>query len=667
MPLVTKRLHAAAAAAAAAALCVGAIAAASPGQPASPRPVIPGTHPSWANASARVSPQPVTTGTVNARVYLAGQDPAGLAAYAAAVSQPGNASYGHYLSPSQVQARFGPTSAQIAAIRSWLTGAGLTVTSVNGTADGYVAVTGPVSAAAKAFSVTFGSFKGPDKRIDRAPEQAATAPASVGRAVLTVTGLDTASHLMKPGDTLPPPGPNYWVAGPCSQYYAQKIATTEPAAYGRHQPWNNCGYTPAQVRGAYGVSTSRMTGKGQTVAIVDAYASPTMLSDANKYAKVTGDRPFRSGQYQQYLPATFTNTAANQCGASGWYGEQTLDVESVHGLAPDANVRYVAAASCTDTDLAIALAYIVDNHLASIVSNSWGEPASYATTATAFDQIFMVGAIEGIGFFFSSGDSGYESPQEDPASPAIQVDYPTSSPWVTSVGGTSLAIGKSRNYEFETSWGTLRDPLAPNGKSWHYPPPGPYPSGYGGSGGGGVSTLYAQPFYQQGVVPTSLATHLPDGTTSPAPMRVVPDVSALADPSTGIRVGQTTLQPNGTTYAFSLSRIGGTSVACPVFAGIEADAQQAAGHALGFADPAIYSRYGTGAYHDVTDHPLGPGHLAQVRNNYTNPYTKTRPLVTSLRTLGINGEGAAALPAVKGYDDSTGVGSPKNYIQSFRH
>jgi subtilase family serine protease len=667
MPLVTKRLRVSAAAAAASALCVGAIAAASPGQSASPRPVIPGTHPSWANASARVSPQPVTTGTVNARVYLAGQDPAGLAAYAAAVSAPGNPRYGHYLSPSQVAAQFGPTSAQIAAVKSWLTGAGLTVTSVSNGVGGYVAVTGTVSAAAKAFSVTFGSFKGPDKRIDRAPEQAATAPASVGRAVLAVTGLDTAAHLMKPADTLPPPGPNYWVAGPCSQYYGQKVAATEPKAYGTHQPWNNCGYTPSQVRSAYGVTASGMTGKGQTVAIVDAYASPTMLSDANKYAKVTGDRPFRSGQYQQYLPVTFTSTAANQCGAAGWYGEESLDVESVHGQAPDANVRYVAAASCQDSDLLSALTFIVQNNLASIVSNSWGGLSADATLAGVYDYVFQAGAAEGIGFFFSSGDSGYESPSEDPGSTMIQVDYPTSSPYVTSVGGTSLAIGKSRNYEFETSWGTLRDPLAPNGKSWRYPPPGPYPSGYGGSGGGGVSTAYLQPSYQQGVVPTSLATHLPDGTTSLFPMRVVPDVSALADPSTGILVGQTTLQPNGKTYAFSLSRIGGTSVACPTFAGIEADAQQAAGHALGFANPAIYARYGTGAYHDVTDHPLGPGHLAQVRNNYTNPYTKARPLVTSLRTLGINGEGAAALPAVKGYDDSTGVGSPKNYIQSFRH
>ena len=66
-----------------------------------------------------------------------------------------------------------------------------------------------------------------------------------------------------------------------------------------------------------------------------------------------------------------------------------------------------------------------------------------------------------------------------------------------------MAIGKSSNYQFETSWGTLRETLSPNGTSWQYPPPGPYPAGYGGSGGGGVSTAYMQPFYQKGVVPNS--------------------------------------------------------------------------------------------------------------------------------------------------------------------
>ncbi|HEX4259101.1 MAG TPA: protease pro-enzyme activation domain-containing protein, partial [Streptosporangiaceae bacterium] len=204
MPLVTKRIRTIATSGALLALCAGALAAASPSQ-ASSRWSIPNTHPSWASTAKRVSAAPVTSGTVSARVYLAGQNPAGLAAYATAVSTPGNASYGQYLSPAQVQDRFGPTSDQLTTIKDWLTGAGLTVTSVVAKADGYVAVTGPVSAAAKAFSVTFHNYRGPDQHTDRAPEQAASAPASVGSAVVAVTGLDTATHTMRPADLLPPP------------------------------------------------------------------------------------------------------------------------------------------------------------------------------------------------------------------------------------------------------------------------------------------------------------------------------------------------------------------------------------------------------------------------------------------------------------------------------
>jgi subtilase family serine protease len=372
-----------------------------------------------------------------------------------------------------------------------------------------------------------------------------------------------------------------------------------------------------------------------------------MASDAERYANVTGDPKVAKGQYKQYLPSTFDLTDA--CDAAGWYGEETLDVESVHGMAPGANVRYVAGQDCTDSSLDDALSYIVNHKLASIVSSSWGEPFDYATDTNILTLIFKSGAAEGIGFFFSSGDNGYESPGEDPNSDQRQVTSPVSNPWATGVGGTSLAVGHSNNYGWETSWGTMNDPLASDGTSWQYTPPGPYPDSYGGSGGGGVSTTFKQPNYQRGIVPTRLATHLPDGSTSSTPMRVVPDISAYADPATGFLVGQTTLQPDGKTYKFSLSRIGGTSVACPTMAGIQADAQQAAGHALGFANPAIYQRYGTSAYHDVTDFPQGNGQrMAEVRDNYSDPYTKAGPLLTYLRTLGVNGEGADALPAVQG-------------------
>ena len=174
----------------------------------------------------------------------------------------------------------------------------MTKTSAQSPAGAYVGVRGSVAAASKAFGVTFGTYRGPGGQSARAPEQAATAPSSVASSVLAVSGLDTAKSAIKP--QLPPPGPNYWVAKPCSTYYGQKTATNKPKAYGKFQPWTNCGYTPSQVRGAYGVTASGMTGEGQTVAIVDAYASPTSQGgrqpDSPRFT--VRDTPFGAGPVQ---------------------------------------------------------------------------------------------------------------------------------------------------------------------------------------------------------------------------------------------------------------------------------------------------------------------------------------------------------------------------------
>jgi subtilase family serine protease len=189
-------------------------------------------------------------------------------------------------------------------------------------------------------------------------------------------------------------------------------------------------------------------------------------------------------------------------------------------------------------------------------------------------------------------------------------------------------------------------------------------------------------------------------TTASSPRRVTPDVSALADPSTGVAVGETLLGPDNAQGVpgpakFYLSRIGGTSVASPIFAGIEADAQQAAGYPLGFANPAIYGldASDSSAFHNVIDNP-GGATLYEVRSNYTDPSNKTLPLLTYLRTLGADGftgrhvtfpavpagalgTGSPALPSVTvnlesrlqangGYSDVTGVGSPDKYIAAFQ-
>ena len=181
---------------------------------------------------------------------------------------------------------------------------------------------------------------------------------------------------------------------------------------------------------------------------------------------------------------------------------------------------------------------------------------------------------------------------------------------------------------------------------------------------------------------------------------MTPDVSALADPSTGVAVGETLFGPDNAQGVpgpekFYLSRIGGTSVASPIFAGIEADAQQAAGYPLGFANPAIYGldAGNSSAFHNVVDNP-GGATFYEVRSNYTDADNETLPLVTYLRTLGADGftgrhvtfpavpagalgTGSPALPSVTvnlesalqangGYSDATGVGSPDNYIAAFQ-
>lgn len=639
-------------------------AGASAAGPGPRRAALPQTHPSWAVPARQVSAAPASAGPVRLRVYLAGRNPAGLAAYAAAVSAPGSAVYRHYLSAAQANARYGTSAAQLASVRSWLTGHGLAVTAAHdtGPAGTYLAARGSLAAAGRAFQVTFHRYRAPGGHIYRAPDQEASLPARLGADVLAVTGLDTAPHLAS--TDLPPPGPNSFGAAPCSTYYGQKTATGKPRAYGVHQPWTICGYTPAQIRGAYHVTSSGMTGRGQTVATLLWYSSPTIRQDANHYARVTGDPVFRPGQFRVDQTGAFTHAKA--CNAADSYGEQALDVEAVHGVAPDADIRDVAAASCLQTDTAEAMAYIVNRQVATIVSNSWSLVSSAASLAPVYNAIFQLGAAEGIGFYFSAGDSGYNAPGENPHSARIQVDFPASSPWVTGVGGTSLAIGRHNSYRWETSWGDMQVALSKNGRRWKPAPPGRFPRNYAYSGGGGVSTMYRQPAFQRGIVPASLATARPGGGTTPYPMRVVPDVSAIADPQTGMLVGRTTRLPDGR-YGFTRAPVGGTSLACPVFAAIEADAQQAAGYDFGFADPAIYARYATPAFHDVTDHPLGPGHLALVSNDYLNSGTRNGPVGTILGTLGINGEGAAALRAVRGYDDATGVGSPAGYIQSYLH
>ncbi|MBO0918109.1 S53 family peptidase [Streptomyces laculatispora] len=628
-------------------LLAGALALGIPNASADSAPVgrdaLQGSKPAWATATADQGAT-ADSGKVAVRVHLTGRDAKGLASYAAAVSDPRSPSYGKYLSAAQAQARFGAAQDQIDRISQWLKSSGLTVTGAN---QHYVSATGDVARAEKAFSTQLRNYR-KGSHTYRAPASTASVPAALSGDVLAVSGLDNAPHRSSHDEVLPPPDAVFRNSGPTSSYFGSKTASTLPSAYGSKVPYAVKGYTGKQLRAAYGAGN--YTGKGVTVAITDAYASPTIAKDAAEYAKRNGDARYRRGQLSQVLPDDYTKT--EECGASGWYGEETLDVEAVHAVAPAADIVYVGGASCYDNDLLDSLNKVVDHRLADIVSNSWGDVEANQTPdlALAYDQVFKMGAVEGIGFYFSSGDDG-----DNVASTGTkQIDVPSNSAWVTSVGGTSLAVGKHDTYKWETGWGTTSAPLAADGKSWTG-----FPGAYTSGAGGGTSSTVKQPFYQRGIVPDSLAKA--NGKTR---MRTAPDLAAVADPNTGFLVGQTQTMPDGS-LGYDEYRIGGTSLAAPVIAGVQALAQQAQhGRPIGFANPSIYARYGSKAYHDVTDHPLGKGHdLAVARVDFVNGYDAADGLRTSVRSLGKD----ASLSAVRGYDDVTGVGTPApGYVSSYR-
>ena len=620
------------AAAAVAAMTLGVVAAAPAQASAPPRHPLPGSAPKWL-ARAKHLGAASSSGAVKLRVYLAangGED--ALKAAVAAVSTPGSAAYRKFLSPAQYRASYEPTGTAVEQVSSWLTSQGLHISGVEAS-HRYLSVTGTVAAAEKAFGTTIQRYAHGGQTV-QAPAGTISVPDNLASAVLGVTGLDTTQNLMKPAAIAPPPS---FVNGrPCSIYYGQLQAkyqadfvTPLPKFNGKFQNYAVCGYTPIQLRAAYEGATE-LDGAGVTVAIVDAYQSPTLKKDANQYATNHGDPAFAASQFTAVPAAPYTNKTL--CDASGWSSEQSLDVEAVHGMALGANVRYYAASSCLDQDLGDALNRVVDDNAASVVTDSWGEPeeGESAGSVAAYTQTFLQGAMQGISFQFSSGDNGDELANTG----LLQADSPASNPYVTAVGGTSTAIGGDGSLTFQTGWGTAKYSLSSDGSSWALTVPFLY------GAGGGFSALFNRPAYQNGVVPAN----------SP-PGRAVPDVAMDADPTTGMLIGETQTFPDGVHYGEY--RIGGTSLASPLFAGMQALAQQHLGGRLGFANPTIYGQVtgNAGTFLDVKNVQQGNG---DVRVNYANGNDPSGGLLYSVRTF----DQDSSLTVKKGWDDVTGVGVP---------
>lgn len=631
---------------------------------------LPGTRPTWASAARDVGSAPSRL-RLTTQVYLAG-DRAGLAGYAQAVTNPHSVDYRHFLTPAQVSRRFGATPGQVSAVEAWLRGSGLRARRVS---QQEIDATGTVAATERAYGTRLDEYKTKTGTF-RAPVRDAQVPAGVADDLLSVGGLDSRPVLMKPAGQTGPARPGigtgklplsqgsdgapYLGPTPCSQYYGQVTDTTDPEINGAHQPYAVCGYTPAQLRGAYNLLPFQ-TGRGVTIAITDAYGSSTIESDANTYAANHGQQPFAPGQYTQTVtPGSWTNQAGCGGGVS-WATEQTLDVEAVHALAPGAAIHYYGANSCYDSDFIAVLSAIIDNHTADVISDSWGEVIASSTgnlppsTINVYNQLFEQAATEGIEVAFSAGDCGGEDPATscgtNDTSAEPQADFPDSDPWVTSVGGTAVEIGQYNNVERTVPWGD--DAWLLNSGSWDS-------AGWIYGGGGGTSSPvgafpgFAQPWYQKGVVPVSLAESLPNGQTAAQPMRVTPDVSMDADPETGFLMGQTQALPDGS-VGYAENDIGGTSLASPLFAALVADGVQSHVLSRGFVNPALYR--------DLAFLPL-LFHQVVTPSAATAPYEIVAPYDGSPAVAVQMGDDRQ-LVGTPGYSDAGGVGMPRFTFPGF--
>jgi subtilase family serine protease len=314
------------------------------------------------------------------------------------------------------------------------------------------------------------------------------------------------------------------------------------------------GLTPARVRHAYGVDSTSFNGitgdgSGQTIAIVDAYDDPTAASDLQAF-----DRAFGLADAPSFTKLNQTGGTAlpgvDPAGrGNSWALEESLDIEWAHAIAPRANIILYEANSSSYNDLIVAAANTARNNPnVTVVSMSFG--GGEFSSETSLDSYFTTPTgHSGVSFVASTGDSGAPG------------GYPAYSPNVIAVGGTTLSVDSSGNYLGETAWS---------------------------SGGGGVSTLEAEPSYQSGFQGTG--------------KRSTPDVAMDADPNSGVAVYDSYDFGTATPWA----QMGGTSLSAPMFGGILAIANQGrVQNGLGTLNgrtqalPAIYQA-SAADFHDVT-------------------------------------------------------------------
>ena len=468
------------------------------------------------------------------------RDSAGLDEFLAQLYDPASTNYQHYLTPDELTARFGPTEQDYAAVKEFARTNGLTVA---GTFSNRLVldVTGTAASVEKAFHITLHTYQHPtEARQFFAPD---TEPGV--SADLPVADIQGLSDFSKP------------------RPHARKAGTV--TARPKNGSASNGGYIGDDFRNAYAPGVT-LTGAGQRVGLFeyDGFVS----SDITAYATSAGNG--RSSIVVQAVSVNSYNGAAG----SG-QDEVELDIELAMAMAPGLAAIYVFEAPTSTSPNVILNSMYSYSGIVKNLSCSWGWGGGPTTTT---DAIFKNMAAAGQSFFNASGDTdafttGSSSPYGvDNLSLA---NAPSSSPYITQVGGTTLTSGASGSYLSETVW------------NWGVADPVDY-DGVGSSGG--ISSYYnTLPSWQ-----TNISNMVSRGGS--ATNRNIPDVALTAD---NIYV----VVDNGQPAVY-----GGTSCAAPLWAGFMAlDNQQAAANGrspVGFINPAIYAIAGSANYsacfHDVT-------------------------------------------------------------------
>ncbi|HEX4010430.1 MAG TPA: protease pro-enzyme activation domain-containing protein [Solirubrobacteraceae bacterium] len=564
--------------------------------------------------ATRTPSRPLATATrMRVTIALRPRDPAALATYAQAVATPGSPDFRRYLTPAQFARRFGPTAAQVSSVRTALRAAGLDPGPLSRGALS-MSVSASAGGLERAFSVSLNqlTIHGERTAIEASARPAVAAGAA--GAIQSIVGLDTtaAPRPLLVRDS---------ASAARAPLAAAHVATggPQPCARASSAAPGQSAYTADEIASAYGFSglyRGGDQGAGVTVAVYEL--EPDDSSDIAAYQSCYGTH------------AQITNVPVDGgTGSGAGSGEAALDIENLIGLDPDATVLVYQGPNSDSGNPGSGpydtFSAIVNQDRARVVTVSWGqcEAALGRADALAESTLFAQATVQGQTIVAASGDNGAEDCDIAGTLPQTQaaVDDPSSQPFVTGVGGTTLSSLGPR--PVESVWNSGGSPV-----TGLVPP---------GAGGGGISNFWPMPPAQlDAAASLGLRSPLAAGSAcgnGAGYCREVPDVSADADPTTGYLVywngsGSVPDQPQG------WQGIGGTSGAAPLWAAVIAlaDASKACSTPIGYADPALYRAAGSAYAADFNDVTSGD-------NDFT----------------GTNGGRYAA---TAGYDPVTGLGTP---------